>query len=77
MLQHSSRTVSGASPSDGSVTSYSVEEVRECLLDMMKTIDHAYIVIDGPDECVGELSFNLEVLHAIQYQNAFHRSGGI
>lgn len=50
-------------PSSGLVTSYTLDEVKQCLLAMIKTLDHAYIIVDALDECMSDRTSLLEALH--------------
>ena len=42
---------------------YTIEDIKQCLVDMMKTLDHAYIVVDALDEYITDRSSVLELLH--------------
>ena len=42
---------------------YTIEDIKQCLVDMMKTLDHAYIVVDALDDCITDRSSVLELLH--------------
>ena len=52
-------------PSEGSSSPYNVEKLRQCLIEMMNTLDQAYIAIDALDECTNDRSSVLEVLHSL------------
>lgn len=51
--------------SEGSRSSYTTEDLKQCLLDMVKTLDHAFIVVDALDECVNDRASVLEILHCL------------
>ncbi|KAL6716867.1 hypothetical protein ACLMJK_004779 [Lecanora helva] len=56
------------SPDGGSVMFYKVEVLKQCLLDMMKCLDHVFIIIDALDEC---LDNQAEMLETLQDLNNF------
>ena len=52
-------------PSNGPVSSYNAEELRQCLLNIIQSLDHAYIIIDALDECMSDRISFLEALHEL------------
>lgn len=42
---------------------YTIEDIKQFPVDMMKTLDHAYIIVDALDECITNHSSVLELLH--------------
>ena len=42
---------------------YIIEDIKQCLVDMMKTLDHGYILVDALDEYITDRSSILELLH--------------
>ena len=37
---------------------YTIEDIKQCPVDMMKTLDHAYIIVDALDECITKSFFS-------------------
>lgn len=48
---------------DDSISLYAIEELQQCLLGMIETLDYAYIVVDALDECMDNRLSVVEALH--------------
>ena len=70
MPRNCTRAILEAPLRRGPNTQYTVEELRQCLRDMMEPLDNAYIVVDALDACINDRASVLEMLHSLNdYQN--------
>ena len=52
-------------PDEGLESPYTTEGLRECLVEMMESLEHAYIAVDALDECTVNRASFLGLLHSL------------